>query len=336
MAEQVPEPADYQAQGAPPRVASPGIVPAPTTAAGPVSEELIDLRVLLGSVWRGKWLLLLLAFLGALYGLRDMRNFVPQFEAAIIVAPSQGGGIGQSGGQTSRLKGVARSFGLDVGGQQATTFDRLELVISSLTLARLLQRKYGYLQKVYKGSWAPEEGKWIRPTGRRFEREQRLRGLFHLSTWSEPTVESLARYLRSSIKIKKLELEPFRHISFAHTDSDFAYELLTTVYAEADELLRQQDRATTAERRAYLQEQLRSATMLETRDVLIGLLTNEEHTAMMLQSTLPYAGRIIEPAFVSDTPTSPSVTASVGIPVAIALGVGVVLILLVALFRREG
>jgi hypothetical protein len=335
MAEQVPEPADYRATEAP-RVPSPDLVPAPTAAPAPASEDLIDLRFLFAAIWRGKWLLILLAFLGSLYGLRDMRNFVPQFEATMVVAPSRGGGVAPSGGgRSSRLKGVAKSFGLDLGGDEATTFDRLELVLSSLTLARLLQNEHGYLQKVYEGSWEPEGERWVRPTGRRFEWEQRLKGLFHLGTWSEPTVESLARYLKGSIVITKLELEPFRRISFAHTDPGFAYELLTTVYREADELLRQQDRAATAERRAYVQQQLQSAKMLETRDVLIGMLTNEEHTAMMLQSTLPYAARIIEPAFVSSTPTSPTVVGSLGPPVAIVVALGITLILLVALFRRD-
>jgi len=312
------------------------VVPAPAAVPAPASEDLIDLRFLFAAIWRGKWLLILLAFLGSLYGLRDMRNFVPQFEAAMVVAPSRGGGIAAgSGGRSSRLKGVAKSFGLDVGGDEATTFDRLELMISSLTLARLLQQKHGFLQKVYERSWDPVGERWERPMGRRFEWEQRLRGLFNLATWSEPTVETLAQYLKGSIEIIKLELEPFRRISFAHTDPGFAYELLTTVYREADELLRQQDRAATVERRTYIQQQLQATNMLETKDVLIGMLTNEEHTAMMLQSTLPYAARIIEPAFVSSTPTSPSVIGSLGPPVAIVLALGVTLILLISLFRRD-
>ena len=219
--------------------------------------------------------------------------------------------------------------------QGVTTFDRLELVISSITLAETLQRKYGYLQKVFEGSWDPVGERWIRPSGKRFEWEQRVRGLFHLRTWSEPTIESLAEYLQGAILIEEHEGSPFNTVSFIHADSQFALEVLRTVYAEADEILRQQDRKETTERKAYIVEQLERTSILEMRAALVGLLTHEESTMMMLLGSLPYAARVIEPAYVSEIPTAPPILVTFGTPFLGSLAIGIVLVSLVALFRME-
>ncbi|MFQ6018974.1 MAG: Wzz/FepE/Etk N-terminal domain-containing protein [Kiloniellaceae bacterium] len=337
MAEQVPEPADDRAERAV-RVRDARIAPAAAEIGARVGDDVVDLRFLFAALWRGIWVILALALLGGLYGLWNLRNFVPQYVASMVVDPSQSGAIPlrASPNRLGGLAGVAKDFGLNLGQVQTVTpFDRLRLVISSITLAESLQNKYGYLQKVYAGSWDPVEKQWIRPSGKRYESTQRIRRLFHLRAWSAPTIESLSGYLGGMIRFERLEDLPFQRVSVTHTDPDFALELLRTVYAEADELLRWQDRKATAQRKAYIEKQLETAALVELRSVLVGLLANEERTAMLLAGDRPYAARIMEPPFVSNTPTEPNRVKIVGLPAILGLVGGALLVTLIAVFRRE-
>ena len=310
----------------------------PGYGVGVPAEEVIDLRILFSALRRRKLIFFLAIVAGISFGVWQVRKFIPQYVASIVVTPSVSGGAMPyiPGGQLGQLVGLARGFGVNVGAIGAvTTFDRLKLVVSSITLAKTLHSKYGYLQKVFKDSWGPVEKKWLRPSGTAFEWEQRIRGLFQLSTWSEPTTESLAKYLKGAILFEQVEESPFQRISFEHTDSDFALEFLNIVYTEADELLRQQDRGETAARKAYLEEKLQGVSMIEMRVALVSLLTNEERTAMLLEGNLPYAARVMEPAFVSSKQTEPILLIMLGAPVAGFFGITAIVLILIELLRLD-
>ncbi len=156
-----------------------------------------------------------------------------------------------------------------------------------------------------------------------------------LNKWSAPDIESLASYIGGKVVIEEVEGTSFMDVTYEHTDPKFALRLLNLVYSEADELLREQDRVDSRKRRAYIEQQLQRASILDTRQALIGLLGNEERSAMLLESDLPYAARIIDPPFVSSRPTEPVLMFIFGVPIFLAAALGFLLITLVAVFRRE-
>ena len=298
------------------------------------TDELLDLRFLVVALLRGSWLIGLLVAVAVILGVRELRSYVPQHVATMVVAPAVGDS--QLAAQASRLSGLARSLGVEgSAGLSTSTFDRLQLVVGSQTLAKILQDKYGYMQKFFAGSWNVQTNQWVRPAGRRFDLEQKVKGALNLKTWSKPTLESLARFADSKLVFEQVGATGFQKVSVSHVDPEFALEILQVVYSEADDLLKEQDRTQTAERRRYLEQQLSRAGVVEMRAALVGLLVNEERTAMLLEGDLPYAARIIEPPFVSVFPSTPSLLQIVGVRAFLFALVGSALVILVALFRRE-
>jgi len=301
------------------------------------TDELVDLRFLFGALWRGKYVIMLCALAGLAYGVWRMTSFVPEYVAKMIVMPSDPGDGAAPGGSARQQGGeLAAAFGITrPGPKTASTFDRLRVLLSSVTLAERLQAKYGLMQRVFRGSWDPASGRWLRPQGERFESIEGIRAYLNLSTWSEPTLQRLAGYIGSGVVIEEVEDTTFYSLSFAHTDPAFAQEILERVYREADDLLRAQDIERTTRYRDYLQGQLEATSTVEMRVGLVQLLLRQESVAMMLQSDLPYAARIIEPTTVSDQPTAPNPTTYVGRGVLGGGAIAIVLVALVALFRRE-
>ena len=67
----------------------------------------------------------------------------------------------------------------------------------------------------------------------------------------------------------------------------------------------------------------------------MGLLASEERRAMVLDSNLPYAARIIEPAAVSNLRTEPDTTQLFGFPILMGAVIGLALVTVFVVLRKE-
>lgn len=303
---------------------------------GPVDarDDLIDLRYIFRIWVRWSWIPLVLAVGGAFMGYRDLQGFQPKYVASMTVLPATG-----AASQAARGLGNSSIFG-NLGfdlrpSASSPTFDRLRLMLGSVTLAQRLQEKHSLMQEVYSGSWDAETQTWIRPSGDDFEKDQRRRAALKLSNWKEPNAESLAGYVGGNVDVEEVPGTVFMKVTFQHRDAKFAFKLLGLVYEEADELLREQDRLESRQRRSYIEGQLRNTNSIDMKQALIGLLTGEERTAMLLESDLPYAARVIEPTFVSSRATEPAIAFVFGVPVFAGVLIGFALVTFVAVMRRE-
>lgn len=292
--------------------------------------DIIDVRFLLRVWLRWSWVLVILALLGMAKGVMDVQSLAPVFVAKMTVLPDSGGGVG--GGQVG---GVLGNLGLQIGSNAPTTFDRMKVVMRSLQLAEVLQKKYGMMQIMFAGSWDADRQQWKRPTGDDFERQQRISAFFGQPLWQEPSLESLARAVGGSVVFRKDKETPFWEVSVSGGDRAAALRLLSIAYSEADELLRGQDRVESQQRRRYLESQLVGLTNVDVRQALVGLMSSEQRRAMMLESSLPYAARILEPPFVSEFPEGRNVRVLIALPAIILVLAGLLVITAVALFRRE-
>jgi len=298
------------------------------------ADDVVDLRYLFRSWWRGSWFIVLCVVAGLAVGLWEMKKFVPQYTASMVVVPSSGSP--SSSGNMRGVASVASAFGIGVPQTGSTTsFDRLKVLLRSVSLAQRLQRRHQLMQTVYSGSWDAETESWIRPSGERFERMEKVRAFFNLGTWRPPSISSLARYLGSSLVFEEIEGTGFRKVGVTHTDPDFARFLLETVYFEGDELLREQDQQSTQIQKAYIEQKVEKSTIVEIRTGLVGLLMQQENKAMLLESDLPYAARIIERVSVADRPTAPNPRTHVAAGLVGGGFAGLCVVALAALFRRE-
>lgn len=305
--------------------------PSVSTPVRAVHTDVIDVSMVFRALARKWWLLLLFAGIGLINGYMNLQSFQPAFEARMIVAPAGG-----STSPTQSLRGIASTIGLQVqGSDEATPFDRLMIVVGSLTFANRLQQDYGLLQEIYSSNWDAERQEWMRPTGSDFERRESIRSFLRMPTWQPPSEEQLAEYLGGVLEFKEMKDSPFFVVSTQNTDRERALELLRLVYFEADEMLRQQDRTGAVQRKGYLLGQLQNENRNFLRDVLLQLLAQEEQKAMLLKSDVPYAARVVEPPFVSSSPSAPNFPILIGVPIVFWVGIAAFAVVIIALYRWE-
>ncbi len=305
-----------------------------------VHDEVLDLRFLFGKIGRNWWVILLFGLLGLVYGIYQATQFVPKRVASMVIMPQSGGmaGLNLGGGQGGGVTGVAATLKLAMGGGGGggnETFERLRLAMSSITLARELDEKYGLLRQVYDHRWDAGRQGWRPVTDADLGLQERL--LRHLNVTNDytPSIEKLARHVGGKVQFEQIKKSEFWRVKVEDIDGDAALELLNNAYWTADELLREQDREQVRARQAYLRSRVDDAQLTEIRRALIGAMMSEERTAMLLEGGLPYAAKVIERPFLSENPTQPNLMLLIGIPVAAGLLLGFALVTLIAVFRSE-
>jgi hypothetical protein len=303
--------------------------------AKPRSEDVIDLRFLFISWLKWIWVPVLLGLFGLYQGYQDLKLFTPQYVASMVVQPSGSDAHAASAGMA--VQSLAAEFGIQVGPQAASVrpFDRLELLLGSIALAERLQEKHSILQVVFSGAWDEGAQDWKRPSGEDFERDQRIRAFFRQNLWQPPNLETVAQYVEGKISVVPIRSGAFQRLSVTHPDRDYAQWLLTTSYYEADELLRERDKAESAGRKAYIERQLEGVTLLHIQEALRSLLASELAREVALAGDQPYVAKIVEQPRVSNTPTDPNLTVIFGVPVSTLAGLGFLLITFIAVLRRE-
>jgi len=296
-------------------------------------DDLVDLRFLVQELWKRKYALLVFVMIGLAIGLWNMRTFKPEYVAKMVVLPAL---AGPSSAVQDQAGGILRGLGVKIGNQtEATPFDRLVVMLWSIPLAEGLQKKYGFLQLLFEKTWDAENQSWIHPSGTRFEWEQKIKSFLQLKTWREPDIEALAVHIGNKVVVEDIDELPFKNITYHHQNRDVALNVLNTVYHETDELVRRKDRQTTAERRHYIQTQIASTPLIDSKTALNQILIGIERRAMLLEGGLPYAAQIVDPPYVSDVPTEPLILEQVGAPVFICVGIGILWFSMMALFGRR-
>ncbi len=291
-------------------------------------NDAVDIRFIF-KVWlRWIWILIPLVLIGLFFGYRDLKNFNPLYEAKIVIANNEG-----KSRQSSQISQLLFAFS-NSESDLSTNLSRLKLTLESPSLAKRLQDKYNLLPEVFSTSWDSKLDKWIIPSGKEFESSESRKAFFKQAQWTKPDIESLAGFIAGSIEFEETPLG-FIEVVFSHKEKNKANEYLKMVYFEADSLIREKDQMYVNERLKYLLKKLNVEKRVDQRQILITLLKEEQNRLMLLDSSEPYAAKIIEPVYVSKTPTAPNIRFMFGLPIIISVFFGFMILTLYALFIHE-
>jgi len=303
-----------------------------TNPTQPQSIIVIDLRELLWVLLKGSWLIILLAAIGVVFGIRHLHDHVPLYEASMIVAPtSESGGSGRVSAKLGILAGIAGDIG---SAARVTLFDRLKQIFGSREFAVNMEKRHQLIGILYGSSWDEEKQVWKEPSGLRYEIGEIANKFLKQTQWHPPDIESLSKYLVGSIDFEMVEGTPFYKVSTRNRDGEFALWILQSAYAEAERILRFQDREQVHQRQDYLEAKLEKVQLQDLRGMFLEMLQGEVRRAMLLDSDLPYAARVIEAASVSTRPNVPSLNLEIGWRMTLGFLLGIILILINYFVRR--
>lgn len=223
-----------------------------------------------------------------------------QYQATLTVAPVPGSpnkSLG-TGFQANLLK--------DIGGPSGDDFGTFIDLLHSPSVALRLNKNDALVRSIFPARWDDKRRVWRHSSGIISTPLHLIKLLFGIHEDERPSADQLAQYISQNVLITKVGDSDVREIVFLNSSRSFSSLFLENIFVATDDLIRND-----ALRRAdkyidYINQKLDVVTTAEYRSALVGILSDQEKTRMMIQAGLPYAATKFGSPVVSANPVTPS------------------------------
>ena len=264
-------------------------------------EDEIDLKELVGVLWKSKFLIISLTALISISSIiisLMMTNYYTS--ESVLIARDQ-----QDSSSLSDFSGVASLVGVDLSGEGASVFKVME-IIQSREFVRHLITFENVLPSLMAAESFDASSQQINFDPEIFDAES--------NTWTrEPGVNgnTIPSYLEAHreysdmLSIVKDKLTGLISIKFEHISPVFANDFLSLIIQEANNLNREIDVDATTKALAYLKGELSQTPQIEIKKSISKLIENQLETRMMASIYDDYILIPLEPPFVPDKKSRP-------------------------------
>lgn len=257
------------------------------------------------TVWRRRLLVTLVAavVIGLMVTYLNFATYKYSATVKVIAAQSGSSSLSSQLGSLGGLASIANVRLPQGAGEQNFLVFTQNLV--SRTAAERLMRHPELVHIVFRDEWDEQRHVWVEPHGFIRRTLPAIKGLLGLPNYpyKAPDAARMQDYLEHSIGVAEDARKPIVALSYAHKDPKFAVHLLQTIVEEVDEDVRRRALARAQGNIAYLDTQLRTVQLAESRLALAAALGEQEKTRMLASSQAPFAGEPIGPIGVSDRPS---------------------------------
>lgn len=244
-----------------------------------------------------------------------------KYEAFVKIAPVQ-----ERESVSSGSKGLLSTIGLKVGSGDFTSFDHFLETLTSVKLAKRLERDEQLGKRIFK--YDKEAKEFVRPKGPINLLSQFLNWVFGQPGWMPPQSHDLANYFKNRFEIEQDRDTEVITITYQNKSRSFAEELLSVSLRKTDEILREEEKALNTARHAYLEDRLQTEVRQTNRTLVAELLLDAEQKLMLVNVDPSYGARIVDGPTSSSRPASPRVLFSLigAVVLGFMIGIGILVI----------
>lgn len=268
------------------------------------SLEGIDIAGLAMKVWRTKWLGLAIVAACLLLGVLYLKNSAYQYSAELVVTPADQDAPKGGGG----LSSLGSLVGINLGGQQGSSFAMYTEAVKSYAVAERLSRDPRIMRTIFAGSWDERSKRWQEPRSSTRPLAVAVKKVIGIPNkpWRAPGAQDLHQYLSTALMVTDDPKKGIVRLGYRHQDPAFARYLLTEINRDADDFLRRKSLSRALTYIRYLERRLREVHVAEYRQSLSETLGAYEKTSMMASSDASFAVEPFGDVWVSPYPTSPN------------------------------
>lgn len=266
---------------------------APTSVLASYLRGSISISYMVKMAWTGRLFIIAMTGIGLLYGVYTVHRNGPSFVASMRISPAESdnslGGIGSGAG------GLLAGLASGTSAAALPKFSQFLLAKNTVGVAQDLDKKYGYLCRIYRGDCDQVTHKWRPRTGTREWFNAALARLAGLPDPNGPrTVDDLAAYIGGSVIAEESKSSSLVTLRYTNTKPDFAAQFLTAVFKATNDYVRAQSRETQKRYVEYLSDSAAKTANVEQRAAIDTLLLQEERQLMMTEVDVPYAAKALD------------------------------------------
>lgn len=288
----------------------------------------VDLALLVSKIWRRRWWLVLSMIVAALLSMIAVRLIAPAYTIELKVTPAASSDSVSS--RMGQFGGLAAAAGITLDKSSgATPFELYLEMLRSRELAATLAADPRVMRTIFHNEWDSTTRRWHEHRSVFSGVKSTVMAIIGApeQPWREPDSARLERYLDEEVLALRGTKDPITRILYDNADPAFGKYLLGRMNEISDNIVRMQnlDRARAYTR--YLSAKLPTVMVLEQKQALTSILSDQEKSIMMASTPLPYAAVPVDTVNASEQPTRPN-----GLRLLIAfLGVGLVVGIVLAL-----
>jgi len=274
-----------------------------------VYGDEIDLRELCRVIWKGKWIIFLTTIVAGLIAVFIALSLPNIYRSEALLAPASGDESGGLGALASQYGGLASLAGINLGGLAGGSADQttfgMEVLksrkfigdfVSSHNLLPLVMALEGWElsgnELLYDDSiYDSVEGTWTREAKLPKQAEPSLLEAH------EEFIELLDISQDADTGLVKLSIETYSPY--------LSKQWVDWLVEDINDEIRQQEVAEAENSIAFLQEQLQATPLADMQTIFYQLIEEQTQTVMLANARPEYLFRTVDPAVVSEEPTSP-------------------------------
>ena len=248
-----------------------------------VDGQVIDFVQLFAALWAGRWMVLLLTVILAAAGGSYAFLAPPVYRATAVLSPaSTDHGLGAGGGALSQLGGLASLAGISLDARNSSTEEALAVFRSREFIERFI-RDHDLLPRMFPRHWDMAAKRWT------------------VSEDRQPTPARGFKYFNSKVlSVSKDKKTGLVAVTVDWRDRNEAASWANELVARVNGEMQSRAMANATAYTEYLERELASTQLLETRQAISRLIESQIKLRMVATVTPEYAFRTVDRALPPD------------------------------------
>ena len=265
-------------------------------------DDEIDLRELFATLWRGKWIIVLITVIFAAVGVLYALSKPNIYQASILLAPSQDEGDPHISGQ---LGGLASLAGINIGGGGANqTIMAKEVLQSRAFLTDFIHRHNLTVPLMATKEWNMEREEWT-INEEVYNRETQKWLADENGKSLKPTDWDLVKTFKEHLSISSNDETGMISLNIKSQSPPVAKEWAEKLVRDINEHMREEDVKEAEARIAYLEKKLSETNIAGMQQVFYQLIESETRTVMLASAQQEYVFKTVDPAVVPQEKSEP-------------------------------
>jgi len=267
-------------------------------------DDEIDLRELFATLWRGKWIIILVTIVFAAGGVFYALSKPDIYQSSVLLAPTQD--EGGAGGLSGQLGGLASLAGISLGGGGSNQTAMAKAVLQSRAfLAGFIHRHNLSIPLMATEAWDMENGKWVinrdvyNPEADEWLSDEEGESL-------KPTDWDMVKTFKGGyLSLTNDEETGMVTLNIKSQSPPVAKEWAEKLVHDINEHMREQDVKEAEARIAYLEGKLQETNIAGMQQVFYQLIESETRTVMLANAQDEYIFKTVDPAVVPQEKSEP-------------------------------
>lgn len=270
-------------------------------------EDEIDLRDLFATIWQGKWLIAAFIIVGSTLAAGYAFLQPNTYKSETLLAPAESDQQGAVSRLAQQYGGLANMAGIDLG-ESGTTRTQIALAIleSRAFLINFINRHDLLVPLLAAKGWDHTKQEWIIDRSIYDVHSGKWVRDVEFPTSGKPTDLQAYQALKKRLSVSQEKDTGLVTVSLELMSPVAAQDWLAKLIDDLNDRMRQRDISETKRTITYLNEQIKTTSIADMRQVFFQLIERQTQRQMLAKVRDQYALRIVDPPVVPEKKVAPN------------------------------